>query len=171
MNNIYTVVPCRKYKATATEACTLTDGHGLTLQLEPGTPATFEAKTSELHATLPVVLQSVLGVDAADGGALKQPETREECDWVLIWKKCSMGTSASLSFNSDVIEWDTLTSLINAPGGICLLLGEYAVLCKRPAGWTWDSQDILMFFSVFEDLAALDVEIRYYYFNIPGIDA
>lgn len=57
MNNIYTVVPCRTYKATAAEACTLTDGHGLTLQLEPGTPATFEAHTAEIHATAPVVLE------------------------------------------------------------------------------------------------------------------
>lgn len=57
MNNIYTVVPCRTYKATATEACTLTDGHGLTLQLEPGSPATFEAHTAEIHTTAPVVLE------------------------------------------------------------------------------------------------------------------
>lgn len=57
MINIYTVVPCRTYKVSATEACTLTDGHGLTLQLEPGTPATFEAHTSEIHTTAPVELE------------------------------------------------------------------------------------------------------------------
>lgn len=57
MINIYTVVPCRTYKVSATEACTLTDGHRLTLQLEPGTPATFEAHTSEIHSTAPVALE------------------------------------------------------------------------------------------------------------------
>ena len=61
MNNIYTVVPCRTYKVTATAPCTLTDGHGLTLELTPGTPATFEAHTSEIHATAPVALEVAAG--------------------------------------------------------------------------------------------------------------
>ncbi len=61
MNNIYTVVPCRTYKVTATQPCTLTDGHGLTLELTPGTPATFEAHTAEIHTTAPVALEVAAG--------------------------------------------------------------------------------------------------------------
>lgn len=169
MNNIYTVVPCRTYKVTATEACTLTDGHGLTLELTPGEVQTFEAKTSELHTSLPIVLQAVLG--AAGGGAPLQPETREECNWVLIWRKGAMGVPDSQTFTG-VDNWSSITSNINNFGGICLPLGDYAILVKRPAGWAWDSQDALFnIFNPFQDMVGLESTLQYYYFNLLGIES
>lgn len=171
MNNIYTVVPCRTYSVTATEPCTLTDGHGLTLELTPGEAQTFEAKTSELHTSLPVVLQAVLGAAGAAGGAPLQPENREECDWVLIWRKNQMGTSTSDTLSPGV-NWDSITGVINGSGGICLPLGDYAVLCKRPKIWgKWDSNDCIMnIFNIFEGMVGMESVIRYYYFNLPGLD-
>lgn len=168
MNNIYTVVPCRTYKVTATEPCTLTDGHGLTLELTPGEAQTFEAKTSALHASLPIVLQAVLG---ATGGAPLQPETREDCDWVLIWRKGAMGVPDSQTFTG-VDNWESITSNINNIGGICLPVGDYAILVKRPAGLLWDSQDAYFnIFSVFQGMVGLESTLQYYYFNLPGIES
>lgn len=178
MNNIYTVVPCRTYKVTATSACTLTDGHGLTLELTPGEAQTFEAKTSELHATLPVVLQAVLGGAiagggaAADGGSLHQPENREECDWVLIWRKDDMGTNASEKLLESE-RWAAISGTINEAGGICLPLGDYAVLVKRPPAWgEWYGNDCMLnIFAVFDGMGDLSASIRYYYFNVPGLES